>query len=102
MPGRAVTAVVAVLVACASASWLRQRQRESPPTFVGATVCSSCHELEAARWRTSMHARAMDLPSSRSVEAPFDNETFSLYGVTTIFSRRDGKYVVRTDGPDGV
>src|SRR5262249_38661897 len=26
----------------------------------------------------------------------------SLHGVTTTFSRREGKYVVRTDGPDGV
>jgi len=43
----------------------------------------------------------METPSSASVEAPFSGETFALHLVTSTFSRRDGKYVARTDGPDG-
>jgi Flp pilus assembly protein TadD len=49
-----------------------------------------------------MHAHAMERPSPRTVKAPFAGETFSLNGVTSTFSQRDGRYVVRTDGPDGV
>jgi Flp pilus assembly protein TadD len=70
-------------------------------TFVGATACAGCHVRETERWRLSMHARAMELPSSSSVEAPFSGETFTIHGVTSTFSRRDGKYVVRTQGADG-
>jgi Flp pilus assembly protein TadD len=69
--------------------------------FVGTAACSPCHEAETTRWRTSMHARAMETPSQTSVEAPFSGETFALHGVTSTFSRRDGRFVARTDGPDG-
>src|SRR5262249_15324395 len=55
-----------------------------------------------ARWRSSMHAHAMERPSPSSVKAPFGGETFSLNGVTSTFSRRDARYVVQTDGADGV
>jgi tetratricopeptide (TPR) repeat protein len=102
MNRRASAGIFIVLVACLSVWWLRHRPVETGSTFVGAAVCSSCHQVEAARWRTSMHARAMAVPSSQSVEAPFAGETFSLHGVTSTFSRRAGKHVVRTDGPDGV
>ena len=49
-----------------------------------------------------MHARSMQAPTPATVEAPFGGETFSLHGVTNSFFRRGDKYVVRTDGPDGV
>ena len=31
----------------------------------------------------------------------FDDATFRNFGVTTDFLRRDGKYLIRTEGPDG-
>ena len=49
-----------------------------------------------------MHAHSMERPSSRSVKAPFAGETFSSNGVTSTFSQRDGHFIVRTDGPEGV
>jgi Flp pilus assembly protein TadD len=44
----------------------------------------------------------MDRPSPQTIRAPFGGETFSLNGVTSTFSRRDTRYIVQTDGPDGV
>ncbi|HUK37477.1 MAG TPA: HEAT repeat domain-containing protein, partial [Vicinamibacterales bacterium] len=44
----------------------------------------------------------MERPSASGVKAPFGGETFSLSSITSTFLRRDGRYVVRTDGADGV
>ena len=70
-------------------------------TYVGEPACTKCHESQTAEWRQSDHARAMAPATDETVLANFDNTTFTYAGVTSSFSRRDGKYVVRTDGPDG-
>jgi predicted CXXCH cytochrome family protein len=43
----------------------------------------------------------MQPPTDASVAGDFNNARFTYAGVTSTFSRRDGKFVVRTDGPDG-
>ena len=43
----------------------------------------------------------MQPATDASVAGDFNNARFSYAGVTSTFSRRDGKFVVRTDGPDG-
>ena len=75
---------------------------QAAATFAGLAACAECHRTETDRWRASMHARAMELPTAESVKAPFAGETFRLGGVTTTFSRSKGEYVAKTDGPDGV
>jgi Flp pilus assembly protein TadD len=110
-----IAIVIAVLAAVLLTGWWWAARRDTPPgspqaggaaglpaaSFVGAAQCAECHATETERWRTSMHARAMETPSSTSIEAPFSGETFSIHGVTSTFSRRDGKYVARTDGTNG-
>ena len=49
----------------------------------------------------SHHAKAMAPADAQSVRGNFDNTQFRHQGVTTRFFRRDGKYFVHTDGPDG-
>ncbi len=43
----------------------------------------------------------MQPATDTTVAGDFKNARFSYAGVTSTFSRRDGKFVVRTDGPDG-
>ena len=43
----------------------------------------------------------MAAPTEQTVRGDFDNTTFKHQGVTTRFFKRDGKFIVRTDGPDG-
>ncbi len=43
----------------------------------------------------------MQAASERTVLGDFDGATFEHFGVTTRFFRRDGKFMARTDGPDG-
>jgi Flp pilus assembly protein TadD len=73
----------------------------SAATFVGEEGCAKCHASEAARWKGSHHALAMQEANEATVLGSFRDATFTHYGVTSTFSRKDGRFVVRTDGPDG-
>jgi Flp pilus assembly protein TadD len=70
-------------------------------TFVGRAACARCHAEEEKRWTGSHHDLAMQEATPDTVLGNFENATFTHYGVTTTFFRKDGKYLVRTDGPDG-
>jgi Flp pilus assembly protein TadD len=72
-----------------------------PPTFVGSARCAACHPKEAEAYRASDHARAMEPATAQTVLGDFDQARVTHTGVTSTFFRRDGKFWVRTDGPDG-
>lgn len=74
----------------------------APPDYVGRQRCAGCHEQQAGRWRGSHHDLAIQEPSERTVQGDFSGRRFEHQGVTTRFLRRDGRYLVETDGPDGV
>jgi predicted CXXCH cytochrome family protein len=73
----------------------------APATYVGSVACRDCHADEYQRWQLSQHAVAMQVADERTVLGDFSGVKFSNRGVTSEFFRRDGKFVVRTDGPDG-
>jgi predicted CXXCH cytochrome family protein len=68
---------------------------------VGPAVCAECHSKESEAWKTSQHSRAMQVADAKSVLGNFHDATFTYAGITSTFSTHDGKYFVRTDGPDG-
>jgi predicted CXXCH cytochrome family protein len=68
---------------------------------VGAATCKTCHEAEFKAWTGSHHELAMQEANPSTVRGDFDNVKFSDRGVTSTFFKRDGKYIARTDGPDG-
>ena len=70
-------------------------------TYVGSETCAGCHRAEAELWRASQHQHAMDHATDKSVLGDFNDASFDYYGVRSRFFRRDGKYFVETDGPDG-
>jgi tetratricopeptide (TPR) repeat protein len=70
-------------------------------TYVGTAACSECHAKEHAAWRGSQHDRAMQPASEKTVLGDFANAKFAFAGTTSTFFRRDGKFFVNTDGPDG-
>jgi predicted CXXCH cytochrome family protein len=70
-------------------------------TFVGSGACTGCHQSEARLWQFSHHKLAMDHATDKSVLGDFNGASFDHYGVHSRFFRRDGKYLVETDGPDG-
>jgi len=70
-------------------------------TFVGSESCSGCHRAEADLWSPSQHKLAMQHASDKSVLGNFNDARFDYFGVHSRFFRRDGKFLVETDGPDG-
>ena len=85
----------------------RGGRRPPPPraraggAYVGGAACTSCHAKEAAAWQGSHHDRAMAVASEATVLGRFDGTNFRHQGVTSTFFKRDGKFFVNTDGPDG-
>ena len=73
----------------------------SAATFVGSGACAGCHQAEARLWSGSHHKQAMDHATEASVLGDFNDATFENYGVRSRFSRKDGKFLVETDGSDG-
>jgi predicted CXXCH cytochrome family protein len=69
--------------------------------YVGTNSCGSCHKRQLSDWQGSQHQAAMAEANDRSVKGNFNDATFTYAGITTRFSRRGGKFFVRTDGPDG-
>ncbi len=72
-----------------------------PKEYVGRGVCAECHAKQTDGWRDSHHDLAMQEVNEQTVLGDFDDATFSYAGTTTTFTRRDGAFIVRTDGPDG-
>lgn len=69
--------------------------------YVDNGQCVNCHQAESAAWATSQHFKAMAHASEETVLGDFNGATFTHDGVTSRFFRRDGKFFVSTDGPDG-
>lgn len=106
----AVAGGVALVVAgLATAFW---QTREAAPTtddlaatavatFVGSERCRSCHAAQTTAWQSSQHAHAMQPADESTVLGDFHDAMFRHGGVTSKFFRRDGRFFVRTDGPNG-
>lgn len=77
------------------------RQVDAPAKFVDEANCAGCHAAQHQAWTGSHHDLAMQEATEQSVLGDFTNARFSYAGVTSRFFRRDGKFFVTTDGPDG-
>ncbi|SDK12569.1 multiheme c-type cytochrome [Microbulbifer yueqingensis] len=73
----------------------------SPATYVGTRTCVGCHAEQFKRWQGSHHDLAMQEANADTVLGDFDNAEFNYYGARSRFFTHNGRYMVRTDGPDG-
>ncbi|MCK1445681.1 hypothetical protein IVB34_45355 [Bradyrhizobium sp. 2] len=85
----------------ATSNFSNQPLQPSPLSLVGSQTCSGCHAAEAKLWQTSQHRHAMDHATDQSVRADFDDATFEYAGTRSRFFRKEKKFLVETDGPDG-
>ena len=74
---------------------------QSQAEYVGAATCKQCHESEFKAWTGSHHQLAMQDANANTVLGDFENAKFKHYDVESTFFKRDGKFMVRTDGADG-
>ena len=104
MPFIRRAAKIAVFVlssACVMLASTPSGQADEPTIYVGARACARCHASETAAWRGSHHDLAMQEATDKTVLGNFDSATFTYGDVTSRFFKRDGKFFVNTDGPDG-
>ncbi|HQR50703.1 MAG TPA: tetratricopeptide repeat protein [Methylophilaceae bacterium] len=69
--------------------------------FVGGKKCAQCHAAEYQAWRGSYHDLAMQDASAETVLGNFNQARFRGDGMDVSFFQRDGKYLIRAEGPDG-
>jgi predicted CXXCH cytochrome family protein len=98
-------AISLLLVAAATLAWdwydVLPANAVTTASYVGRSTCADCHKVQHSLWLGSDHDRAMELATETSVLADFNDTSFAHEGVTTRFFRRDGKFMVNTEGPDG-
>jgi len=73
----------------------------SAAEFVGSEACAECHQAEARLWKTSQHRAAMQHASEGTVLGDFNDAAFTYFGLRSRFFRKDGKFLIETDGVDG-
>ena len=69
--------------------------------FVGSETCIGCHAEAGKLWHPSLHAHAMAHATQKTVLGDFDDARFDYDDTTSRFFRKDNKFYVETDGPDG-
>jgi tetratricopeptide (TPR) repeat protein len=101
------TVAIALLTGLGGVSWqlatgqIALAAPTDAATFAGSEACAGCHQSEAKLWRTSQHERAMAHATDKSVLGDFNDVSFQYFDVRSRFFRKDGKFFVETDGPDG-
>jgi Tfp pilus assembly protein PilF len=77
------------------------KAEERQVTFVGSLKCKECHQKEYDKWLNSNHDHAMDVANETTVLGNFNNALFEAHGITSRFYKKDGKFFVHTQGPEG-
>ena len=98
---RAATLAVACLLGTAMQGETAAQGAREPSAYLGSVACGECHAKAFEAWRGSQHEQAMQEASPATVLGNFEGARFTQGGVSSRFFRRDGRYFVNTDGPDG-
>lgn len=70
--------------------------------YVGSAACTTCHAEAAAGWAESHHAQAMLSVEPQNMLGDFDDRELEHYGSSARFHRDGERYLVWTEGADGV
>lgn len=87
-----------VLVA---ADWYVALPPDAQPQYVGRRACIDCHQAQHAAYEGSHHDLAMDRATEATVLGDFNEAELEHHGIRSRMFRRDGKFFVHTEGPDG-
>lgn len=89
------------LVTCFSFIFAGLSSASTGAQYAGRIACVGCHQQQAELWTGSHHDLAMQYADAETVLANFSDVTFSYAGITTKFYKKNNRFMVRTDGPDG-
>ena len=71
-------------------------------TYTGRESCKECHKMQYDLYTGSDHDKAMQPATEENVLGNFNNSSFTHFGVTSRFYKKENKYYVFTQGPEGV
>jgi tetratricopeptide (TPR) repeat protein len=81
------------------------KKSAAPPpgnnAFIGDQSCKNCHQKQHDKWEQSHHYMAMLPPDDSTVKGDFNNTSFTADGITSKFFKKDGKFIINTEGDDG-
>jgi tetratricopeptide (TPR) repeat protein len=97
----AIFAVSLVAAGIVWADWYFGVPADAQASYVGRQSCIQCHRQQHDEWHGSHHDLAMDRATNETVLGDFNNAELTHHGVTSRLFRRDGKFFVNTEGPDG-
>ena len=75
--------------------------KDMPAEYVGKDACVECHQEEYKDWLGSDHDLAMDVANDSTVLADFNNVEIKGINLLHKAFKRDGKFIVFTDGENG-
>lgn len=78
-----------------------QRPPEEQVVYLSSQACMQCHAEQYSSWQKSHHAGAWNRPDSSTVLGDFSDAVFVHDGVETRFARKNGDYIIKTQGADG-
>lgn len=81
--------------------WLIAVPEDVEVRYVGRSKCTTCHQSQAEEWQGSHHDKAMDPALEETVLGDFNDTELVHHGITSRMFRRNGKFMVHTEGPDG-
>jgi len=96
---------IRLVVAIAALIWFVAEPvtAQSPtPDYIGSSACADCHQPATEDWAASYHDLAWTQPEDGLVLGDFNDAVFTHRGVTTRFLRRGEKYLIETQGADGI
>lgn len=93
--------LILVVGSLLAADWYTAMPPDTKLTYVGANSCIKCHQQEHNKWVGSDHDLAMDPATEKTVLGDFNDANLTHYGITSTMFRRDGKFMINTEGPDG-
>ena len=72
-----------------------------PLAYVKSAACAECHPTQYRGWAGSHHDLAMQPATAETVRGDFNDIRVNHRGLTSRFFKREGKFFVNTEGPDG-
>ncbi|UUO04855.1 hypothetical protein M4951_15830 [Blastopirellula sp. J2-11] len=102
IPLIAIPFLVAVLLGgLVLADWYWAIPTTRQAVYVGRNSCIECHQNQHDAFVDSYHDKAMDLATEQTVLGDFQDAEFTHFDIHSRMFRKDGKYFVHTEGPDG-
>jgi tetratricopeptide (TPR) repeat protein len=71
------------------------------PGYTDGRDCIECHNEEYKKWLGSHHDKAMQPAIEKTVLGNFNNAEFTYFESVSRFYKKEGKFYVNTEGPDG-